>query len=153
MRDPIQHPVVCATRGGEGSLAVQLEAIKRAKALGRPLIFLFVTDPFTVSTYEAGLQTAVEAELNWMGETMLRIAQHRADEAGIVSEVRVRQGNVREEIGRFLEESNADLLLLGAPRGTTANVFGDDAIERFAQELSEKHRVDVAVIRPEIVAK
>lgn len=153
MRDPVQHPVVCATRGGEGSLAVQLEAIRRAVALKRPLVFLFVTDPLTVSTYESGLKEAVEAELNWMGETMLRIAQRRADEAGVISEVRVRQGEVREEIGRFLEESNADLLLLGAPRGTTANVFGDDAIERFALELSEKHRVDVVVVRPEAVGE
>lgn len=149
MQDAIQNPVVCATRGGEGSLAVQLEAIRRADALGRPLVFLFVTDPLSVSTYEAGLTAAVEAELNWMGETMLRIAQRRADEVGVASEVRVRQGSVKEEVGRFLDESHAQLLLLGAPRGTTANVFGDDAIERFAQSLTDEHKVEVVIVRPE----
>jgi hypothetical protein len=151
MKEAIQNPVVCATRGGEGSLAVQIEAIKQAKATNSKLIFLFVTDPLSVSTYESGLVKAVEAELNWLGETMLRIAQHRADNAGVVSEVRVRQGHLNSEIGRFLKESRAQMLLLGAPRGTTANVFGDDAIERFAQDIEVQHKIKVVIVRPEEV--
>ena len=34
--------IVCATRGGEGSRAVQLAAIERAKQSGKDLVFLFV---------------------------------------------------------------------------------------------------------------
>jgi hypothetical protein len=45
-------------------------------------------------------------------------------------------------IGRVLLE------LLGAPRGTTANVFGDDAIERFAEEIASISGVEVEVARP-----
>lgn len=150
-RDAIQNPIVCATRGGEGSLAVQKAAINRAKADNAPLVFLFVTDPLSISTYEEGLAEAVQAELNWMGETMLRIAQKRADSEKVISEVRVRQGEIREEIGRFLQESHAQLLLLGAPRGTTANVFGDDAIERFAEDIAKKSGVKVDIIRPDFL--
>lgn len=151
MANLIENPIVCATRGGEGSLAVQIAAIERAKVENAPLIFLYVTDPLSISTYEEGLGKAVQEELNWMGETMLRIAQRRADAEGVISEVRVRQGQVREEIGRFLKEVNARMLLLGAPRGTTANVFGDDAIERFASELEQQTKTAVHIIRPEQV--
>ena len=84
-----------------------------------------------------------------MGETLLRTAQRRADSSELISEVRVRQGNIQEEICRFLKDSQASLLLLGAPRGTTANVFGDDAVERVAQQIMDDTGVKVEVIRPE----
>lgn len=148
MSDPLA-PIVCATRGGEGSLAVQVAAIDRAKATGKPLIFLFVTDPLSVSAYDEGLAEAVKAELNWMGETLLRVAQMRADSARVISEVRIRQGNVKEEIPRFLKEVGADLLFLGAPRGTTANVFGDDAIEQFGNQIERDSGIPVEIVRPE----
>ena len=34
--------IVCATRGGEGSRAVQLAAIERAKQSGNELVFLYL---------------------------------------------------------------------------------------------------------------
>ncbi len=143
-------PIVCATRGGEGSRAVQMAAIRQAKETGCPLIFLYVTDPYSLGEFDDVLITAVRDELNWMGETLLRTAQRRADDAQLHSEVRIRQGNVREEINYFLQECNAGLLLLGAPRGTTANVFGDDAVEKFAQSIMDSTGVKVGLIRPEV---
>ena len=146
--------IVCATRGGEGSRAVQEAAIQRAKAEGRPLIFIYVADIHSLhdsndEDLDEGLKTAVMAELTWMGETLLRMAQRRADAAQLPSEVRIRQGNVRQEIGRFLVENNAHLLMLGAPRGTTANVFGDDAIEQFAENIQKQTNIPVEIVRPD----
>lgn len=142
--------IVCATRGGEGSRAVQEAAIQRAKAEARPLVFLYVADTHSLDKDVAeGLQTAVLAELTWMGETLLRMAQRRADQAQLASEVRIRQGNVRQEIGRFLLENDASLLMLGAPRGTTANVFGDDAIEQFAETIQKETHIPVDIVRPD----
>lgn len=144
-----QQPIVCATRGGEGSRVVQSAAIRQAKESGQPLVFLYVTDPHSLGEYDETLVTAVREELDWLGETLLRTAQRRADAAQLHSEVRIRQGNVREEICRFLKDSNAGLLMLGAPRGTTANVFGDDAVEQFAQDIMDSTHVRVEIIRPE----
>ena len=141
--------IVCATRGGEGSRAVQMIAIRKAKAESKPLTFLFVTDPASLGMVDTLLVDAVQAELNWMGQTLLNIAHQRAHLAGIEADVKVRVGDVREEIGRFLQQNDADLLLLGAPRGTTANVFGDDAIEQFAQSIQKSTGIPVEVIRPE----
>lgn len=150
MSNPKSNPIVCATRGGEGSHAVQIAAIRQAKETGCPLVFLYVTDPTSLGKFDDLLITAVKDELNWMGETLLRTAQRRADDAQLHSEVRIRQGNVRAEISLFLKECNAGLLLLGAPRGTTANVFGDDAVEKFAQSIMDSTGVEVGIIRPEM---
>ncbi len=142
--------IVCATRGGEGSRAVQEAAIQRAKAEARPLIFLYVADTHSLDKdVVKELQTAVLAELTWMGETLLRMAQRRADAAQLPSEVRIRQGHVRQEIGRFLMENDVSLLMLGAPRGTTANVFGDDAIEQFAETIQKETHIPVNIVRPD----
>ena len=146
--------IVCATRGGEGSRAAQTAAIERAKATEKPLLFLYVVDPNSLDDeIEDSLKGAILAELNWMGETLLRIAQKRADAVYLSTEVRIRRGQVREEIVRFVKDAQADLLVLGAPRGTTANVFGDDAIERLAEGIRQETAVSVEVVRPDYVNK
>jgi len=144
--------IVCATRGGEGSRAAQMAAIERAKETNKPLLFLYVVDPDGLSDeVDDSLKEAIQAELNWMGKTLLRIAQKRADLAHLGTEVRIRQGNVHEEIVRFMKDVEADLLVLGAPRGTTANVFGDDAIEQLAKVIRQETAVSVEIIRPDQV--
>lgn len=143
--------IVCATRGGEGSRAVQIAAIEMAKQNNKSLVFLFVTDTQNVGQVDAILKPAIYEELNWMGNTLLRIAKQRASAAHIQAEVVIKAGDVQEEISRFLRQSQAELLLLGAPRGTTANVFGDDAIEQFALSIQEMTGIPVQIIRPEHV--
>lgn len=143
--------IVCATRGGEGSRAVQLAAIERAKQSGNDLVFLFVADDNMRERIEDNLQTAVRDELIWMGNAMLQIAKIRAGARNIDVTLKVRVGKVQDEIERFLQDSQASLLLLGAPRGTTATVFGDDAIEKFAHTIQEDTGIAVEVIRPEEV--
>ncbi len=144
--------IVCATRGGEGSRAAQIAAIELAKASDKPLLFLYVVDPHSLDEdIDISLKEALLAELNWMGETLLRIAQKRADQAYLGTEVRIRRGVVRDEITRFVKDVQADTLILGAPRGTTANVFGDDAIERLAKWIEEQTAVSVKIIRPDHV--
>ena len=145
--------IVCATRGGEGSRAVQLEAIRRCKVSERPLIFLFVIDPETLGEIDESLRDSIQSELDWMGKTLLQVAHQRAELAGLDSQVVIRNGTVRNEISTFLKETHAELLLLGAPRGTTANVFGDDAVEKFALLIQEETGVPVEVVRPESVRR
>lgn len=141
--------IVCATRGGEGSRAVQLAAIQRAKQSNDDLVFLFVADSTMEEKVEETLQTAVRDELIWMGNAMLQIAKLRAGAENIAVRLVIKVGEVRQEIDRFLQDSQAELLLLGAPRGTSATVFGDDAIEQFAHTIQEDTGVPVEVIRPE----
>ncbi len=142
--------IVCATRGGEGSRAVQEKAIAYAKEADKELVFLYIADPFSLDDdLEPELQTAVSAELNWMGDTLLRIAQTRADSMYLATDVKIREGNINTEIVHYLQTHETDLLFLGAPRGTTANVFGDDTIEQLAERITKETAVPVEIVRPD----
>jgi nucleotide-binding universal stress UspA family protein len=141
--------VVCATRGGEGSRAAQEAAIRRARKEGKPLVFLYVTAPDSLGDVDEQLIPAIRQELNWMGQTLLQVAKGRAEAAGLKATVEIREGAVQMEIERFLQESNAEVLILGAPRGLTANVFGDDVVEQFAQSIQDDTGIEVQVIYPE----
>ena len=46
-------------------------------------------------------------------------------------------------------DNETDLLMLGAPRGTTANVFGDDTIEQLAEAITKETAVPVEIVRPD----
>lgn len=140
--------IVCATRGGQGSRAVQLAAIERAKETGEGLAFLYVVDVHLIREYDEALAEAIRAEFQWLGKALLRVARQRAEREGIDAAIVIREGGVREEIEAFLQEAEAAVLLLGAPRGTTPNVFGDDAIERFAQTIESDTGVAVEIVRP-----
>jgi nucleotide-binding universal stress UspA family protein len=143
--------VVCATRGGTSSRIVQKRAIDYARKSGSPLIFLYVIDTSSLEEFDGSLLPAVEAELHWVGRILLGIAKKRAENESIKTEIVVRSGKVQEEIGRFLTERSADLLFLGSPRGTTINIFGDDAIEHFARSIEKMSGVAVEIVRPEDV--
>ncbi len=140
--------IVCATRAGEGSRTVQQTAVARAIAEDKHLIFLYVSDPASVEGIDAAALPAVRAELNWMGQTLLRIAERRAHDSGLKAELVLREGSVRDEICSLVTEVNAELLLLGAPRGTSANVFGSSEIEEFATFIHNTTSVRVQIVRP-----
>lgn len=141
--------IVCATRGGAGSRAVQEKAIKYAQQQECDLIFLYIIDVSGMDEADERLKPAVKEELYWLGRTLLQIAQRRAKNANISSEVVIREGNVQEEIRRYLRESSATILLLGAPRGTTTATFGDDAVEQMASDIQDQSGVPVEIVRPQ----
>jgi nucleotide-binding universal stress UspA family protein len=145
----IMNEIVCATRGGEASRAVQMAAIEQAKALGNPLVFLYVVAEGAVTDIEPGLEEAVYEEMTWVGRAVLKVAEDRARQEGLAAEKVIRTGNVRDEICSYLTEHHASLLLLGAPRAATTVVFGDDPVEQFASSIHETTGVDVAVVRPD----
>ena len=151
-RDKTKGSLVCATRGGAGSRAVQEKAIAYAQESKRSLIFLYVVDTSNVNDIEESLHSALQEELYWMGSALLNIAHKRAETRRINSKIVIREGQVMDEICSFLEEEAADLLLIGAPRGTTSTSFGDDPIERFAESIEKESGVRVEVVRPESAA-
>ena len=141
-------PIVCATRGGEGSRAAQLEAIRAARDAGTALTFLYVVDVNMLGAVDEKLAKSVRAELEWLGGALLRVAKQRAEQVGVDVDIVILEGVVRDEIIRYLRDNHASLLLLGAPRGTTSR-FGDDAIELFARSIEQEAGTSVLVVRPE----
>lgn len=140
--------IVCATRGGAGSRAVQERAISYAAETDSRLVFLYIIDTSNVGTIEEHLHEALQEELRWMGSALLNIAHKRADNRNISSRIVIREGKVQEEICKFLEDEGADRLFLGAPRGITTTSFGDDPIERFAEAIERESGVYVEIVPP-----
>lgn len=147
----VMSTIVCATRGGAGSRAVRERAIELASQREKKLVFLFVIDTSSLGDADQKLLLAVRDELAWLGLALLRIAQQRAHSAQIESEIVIREGLVKDEICRFIEERSAELLLVGAPRGTTATIFGDDKVEQFASEIERATAVPVEIVRPRTI--
>ena len=140
--------IVCATRGGAGSRTVQQAAITYARERSTDLVFLFVVDTYSLQNEEDELIRAVCKELVFLGQTLLRIAKKRAANYQVTADIVIREGEVKEEISKFIDERSAELLLLGAPRGTTDTTFGDDVIEQFAEAIHRDTGVEVEIIRP-----
>jgi nucleotide-binding universal stress UspA family protein len=134
-------------RGGEGSRNVQLAAIERARAGGEPLIFVYVVSPSSLGHFDQVLGNDVREELTFMGKTLLRIAQSRARRSGIDAEMVVLEGDVEVEIDRYVQECDAGLLLVGAPRGENAHVFPEDSVIAFAHRVEQTTGVPVEVVR------
>lgn len=141
--------IICATRGGAGSRAVQEKAIQYARERECKLIFLYVVDVSNMDHADEKLIPAVREELYWVGQTLLRIAQRRAESEQVTSEIIVREGQVQVEICRLVKDRSAETLLMGAPRGTTVSSFGDDFVEQLALEISQETGVSVEIVRPE----
>jgi nucleotide-binding universal stress UspA family protein len=139
--------IVCATRGGASSRAVQKRAITIARDQGKRLVFLYVIDPPAIHEQEPRLVAAVKAELAWIGRTLLNIASARAEAEEVAAEITIQEGQVRDEICTFLRQQSAELLLMGAPRGTSATIIGDDAIEQFAAQIERETGVPVEIVR------
>lgn len=143
------HSIICATRGGDSSRAVEFAAINLAKTTGKPLVFLYVIDTTSYGDLEEMMLSALRDELFWMGSTLLRIAERRAKAANLKAEIVIREGPVREEISNFAASTQADLLLLGAPRHNSMTIFAENEIEKFAHSIHQSTGIPVEIVRPD----
>ena len=128
-------------------------AVQRALEMdAAQLVFLYIVDVQGLAHDEISLKKSLSAELHWVGQVLLSLAQQRAAAAGISAEIVVIEGGVQSQIRAFLRDQHANLLLVGAPRGTTANIFGDDEVEKFAIGVQNDTGVKVEIVRPEDVS-
>jgi nucleotide-binding universal stress UspA family protein len=139
--------IVCATRGGEASHRTQERAIALARERGAPLIFLFVADINFAQPSNSALAEVLADELERLGRQLLYIARARAEEQGVMADVVVRHGAVRQAIEDFLREVKADTLVLGAPgTGSEKKTFSPGELPQFARQISRNTGVEVTVV-------
>ena len=141
--------IICATRGGEGSRAVQSAASARARDEGAHLRFVYVVDDTRYADVDPILRPAVRQELLWLGQTLLELARRRGRLAGASADIDILEGAMRQQLIAYLREHQPQAFYLGAPRGMSANVFDNDEIEQFALEIEQETGIDVMLIRPE----
>jgi nucleotide-binding universal stress UspA family protein len=130
--------ILCATGNGVQSRTVQAAAIELARAQQKRLVFVHVVDLRQMGELEEALRPAAQAELAWLGEAMLRLAQDRARRRGVAAEGRILHGAVCQALENYLDSHAVDLLLLGAAT--------NPEIVRFARRVHEKLGVAVQFV-------
>jgi len=137
--------ILCATRGGEASYRTQDAAIALAKERGDELIFLFVADISFLNQIAAPLVVNIESRLVKMGRFQLTIAQERAREQGIETQIMVRPGRLRAQIVAAARELDAGIIVLGRPSDRDA-VFDDTALQALATGLQSVTGAKVRIL-------
>jgi len=139
--------IVCATRGGEASQILQAKAIQLARKEKKGLVFVYIVNDENLGELSENMARAAREELTWFGNALLKVAQLRAQRAGVHAEIIVREGNIREKIEEVLREKEASLLVLGASRSqTSASVFEEDGLTQFARQIENDTGVEVRII-------
>jgi nucleotide-binding universal stress UspA family protein len=142
--------IVCATRGGEAGRRTQERAVALAKERGDELVFLCVFDPAFAGDLSDALSEAVVQEQQWLGRTLMNVAQFRARKQEVNAHAVVRSGTVVENIEDFVRESCASTLVIGEPKVDSAlDTFRLDNVQSCADQMVDKTGIAVVVVTPE----
>jgi nucleotide-binding universal stress UspA family protein len=142
-------PIVCATRGGEAGRRTQERAIALAKERGTELIFLCVFDPNFAGSLSKALSAAVVEEQQWLGRSLVSVAQARAQEQGVEAGAVVLSGVILDSIVAFLCESGASTLVIGEAKIDSAlSAFRHGMVQSCARHVEQNTNVEVVVVTP-----
>jgi nucleotide-binding universal stress UspA family protein len=142
--------IICATRGGEAGRRTQERAIALAKERGDELVFLCVFDPASAGSLSDALSEAVVQEQQWLGRTLMNVAQSRARKQGVDAHAVVRSGPVVENIERFVLESCASMLVIGRPKvDSPLSTLRLDNVQSCADQMVDQMGIEVVVVTPE----
>jgi len=138
--------ILCATRGGEASHRTQNKAISLALEQGKPLVFLYVVDThFLDRTEHAVRPDLAEEEMTHLGEFLLAMAQERAEAQGVQAKVRIRRGEIGDELKAAAQEEEADIVILGQSVGAEP-AFPTAELESLAAEIEEETGVNTRIV-------
>jgi len=141
--------IVCATRGGEAGRRTQERAIALAKERGTELIFLCVFDPNFAKSLSKALSAAVVEEQQWLGRSLVSVAQARAQEQGVEAGAVVLSGVILDSIEEFLCQSGASTLVIGEAKIDSAlSAFRHGTIQSCATHVEQNTNVEVIVVTP-----
>jgi nucleotide-binding universal stress UspA family protein len=140
---------VCAPRGGEAGRRTQERAIALAKERGTELIFLCVFDPNFAGSLSKALSAAVEEEQQWLGRSLVSVAQARAQEQDVEAGAVVLSGVILDSIEEFLCESGASTLVIGEAKIDSAlSAFRHGMVQSCARHVEQNTGVEVVVVTP-----
>ena len=110
-----------------------------------PLVFIYVVDThFLDRTYRAVRPDVMGEEMARMGEFLLVMAQERAQEQGVQAEVRIRHGELREELTLAAREEDAAIVILGSPGAESA--FRLAGLEALAAKIAQESGAEVRIV-------
>jgi hypothetical protein len=121
-----------------------------AKERGDELVFLCVFDPAFAGDLNPALSEAVMQEQEWLGRTLMNVAQSRARKQGVAAHVVVRSGPVVESIEDFVVESCASTIVIGKPKVDSAlGTFRLANVKGCAEQMVDDTGIEVVLVTPE----
>lgn len=130
--------IVCAIRGGPTSQPTIHRAITLAQEYERQIHFLYVVNLDFLERTASSRTHTISKELRHMGEFILLTAQVHAQREDVAADGVIREGNVGEEIILFCQETRADFVVLGSPKGEhESNAFTRESLDNFVRLIEE----------------
>jgi len=140
--------VVCATRGGPASERVHERAIELARERNGDLVFLHVIDMRDLGDLEPARAAAVMRQMRTLAQSILRAAQAQARAAGVKARGELREGEVSRTLQAFVQEVDADVLVVGYPHTAPGNEHeAEGRLWRLLGGLQEQGNLRVVVAR------
>ena len=130
--------ILCATGNGTQSRTVQSTAVETALQRQARLVFVHVVDLQQLGELDESLVPAARAELAWLGEAILRLAQDRARRQGVQTTSAILYGDVREALEGYMRAHPVTLLMMGA--ATSEEITG------FARHVQDELGVAVEFV-------
>lgn len=137
--------MICENSICYASFITQDKAIQLALDCGGQLVFLCVVDTHFIDKTSAPIVVDVEGEISKRGEFLLLMAKERAQKGGLEAATILREGEVRDELTKVIEEEDITLVVLGKPAGESS-FFELSALESFAAELEEETGVKTIIV-------
>lgn len=104
-----------------------------------------MVDTHFIDKTSAPIVVDVEGEISKRGEFLLLMAKERAQKGGLEAATILREGEVRDELTKVIEEEDITLVVLGKPAGESS-FFELSALESFAAELEEETGVKTIIV-------
>lgn len=139
--------IICAVRGRPESRRTATRAIELALEHQARLTFVHVIDAEFLGPATPTLSPIpmVYRQLRQMGEFAMLILCDRAERRG-VAEVRyvIQEGNIRKRLRQLIQQSGADLLVIGYPApGPGTSAFTPTEFRDFVSKVEQEDGLDV----------
>ncbi len=145
--------ILCPTRGGPPSAALQAKAIQLARESAGDLTFLYVINRELVENADSPREALrILAELRTLGQSILAAAQAQARAQNVQAQGLVRVGELESEILRLAQEQDITLVVLGYPEAPTAEEqhLAEERVWKLADAIQTQSHARVVVAREEL---
>jgi nucleotide-binding universal stress UspA family protein len=147
MEDNPMPGIVCAVRGGPASQPTIHKAIALAQETRHKINFLYVVNLDFLERTASSRTHTISKELRQMGEFILLTAQVQAQRQGVDADGVILEGNVGEEIIRLCQDTQADYVVLGSPKGEHEdNAFTRERLNKFVRLIESTSGAKVILV-------
>lgn len=136
--------LVYVSWGGTGRAATVREAMSRAGAAGRGLVYLAILDDGSFGDIDAAMLELAREELAWLLDAQLELTRSQTGLDEVAVRVVVRTGDVADRICELAQTTGGSEILIGAP-GPLAE---DDRVAELVEAVRRRVADPVDVIEP-----